>query len=625
MESGSPHVSAFTDSSRATGTEPDWKVSGSRTSPEDLRLSQFEKTLPKLLWMAVAGFAAIIALSTLAAPVGKFDDAIPLLHGMLVQQGRTPNLDFYSFYPPLSLYLHAAVFSLLGVSVVSARLLADMFFLGLLLVVVWFFSSRYRPSEPLVPAAVLLVAASIGGMVTMPVWQGFSLALAALLVYLSSQGLERYRLWVVAGSGVLTGLALVSRINFGGYVAAVVMLDVLLRRVPGFDDRHGAGPEPTKETLLAFALPAAGCVAVVCLGVYGTDVGVGLSEFVLTAQRLMALRGFLDLRLDIDVASAILLPPLWFSFHILKGNSRLPAKAFVPAAVGLALLTVALLGKSHVWVAPLVVALEIAAVILFQRFVHRLDRGELGVLLFFCCVLHYFLSRADWDHFRVLPVVAALLGSLLVMSGHEARRPKFERTTARGTALAAMTAAALAFVLSGQFRPGLSGLPDAMTLLGDLVTQPHSTDADRVLGPTAPEPHWASVYQDEAELQALRYVRTRTSPSAPIFVGVENHSTVFWTDLRMYWLSGRPIGVKTFQLETRVATEAPVQRDIVADLERNQVMWIVLDSARDGDDTWLKSGYQGSRLLDDYIGGNFAEDARFGNYIVLRRSARATE
>ena len=49
--------------------------------------------------------------------------------------------------------------------------------------------------------------------------------------------------------------------------------------------------------------------------------------------------------------------------------------------------------------------------------------------------------------------------------------------------------------------------------------------------------------------------------------------------LRMYWLSGRPIGVKMFQLETRVATEAPVQRDIIADLERNQVTWIVLDSA----------------------------------------------
>ena len=79
---------------------------------------------------------------------------------------------------------------------------------------VWFFSSRYRSSEPLLPAAVLLIAASIGGPVTMPAWEGFALSLAALLTYLVSHGLGRYRLWVVAGSGVLTGLALLCRINF---------------------------------------------------------------------------------------------------------------------------------------------------------------------------------------------------------------------------------------------------------------------------------------------------------------------------------------------------------------------------------------------------------------------------
>ena len=120
---------------------------------------------------------------------------------------------------------------------IAARLLADLFYLGVLLLVVWFFSSRYRSSGPLIPAAVLLIAASIGELVTMPVWQGFALSLAALLTYLVSHGLGRYRLWVVAGSGVLTGLALLCRINFGGYAVAVVMLDLLLHRVPGKD--HG--------------------------------------------------------------------------------------------------------------------------------------------------------------------------------------------------------------------------------------------------------------------------------------------------------------------------------------------------------------------------------------------------
>ena len=43
--------------------------------------SLFERALPVFLWMAVCGYAAIAALSALAAPVDKFDDAIPLLQG----------------------------------------------------------------------------------------------------------------------------------------------------------------------------------------------------------------------------------------------------------------------------------------------------------------------------------------------------------------------------------------------------------------------------------------------------------------------------------------------------------------------------------------------------------------
>ena len=44
--------------------------------------------------------------------------------------------------------------------------------------------------------------------------------------------------------------------------------------------------------------------------------------------------------------------------------------------------------------------------------------------------------------------------------------------------------------------------------------------------------------------------------------------------------------------------------------------WVVLENA---DEPWMKTEYEGSRLLDDYIADHFAEEARFGVYIVLRR------
>ena len=137
----------------------------------------------------------------------------------------------------------------------------------------------------------------------------------------------------------------------------------------------------------------------------------------------------------------------------------------MPAAVALLLLVVALLGRTHFSVVLIVVALEIAAVILFHTFVHRLERAELSVLLFYCCVLHYFLSRGDR---RPLPRASGggrvPFLPLLVMSGHEAGRAKFEHTTATGTAFAVLTAAILLFVLSDQFRPHVSRLPHGVTL-----------------------------------------------------------------------------------------------------------------------------------------------------------------
>src|SRR5579864_2542042 len=74
------------------------------------RQNWFENTLlPAVFQVVLWGYAIVAVLSSLAVWVDKFDDAIPLVHGMLIQQGRVPTVDFYSFYPPLGLYVDAAL------------------------------------------------------------------------------------------------------------------------------------------------------------------------------------------------------------------------------------------------------------------------------------------------------------------------------------------------------------------------------------------------------------------------------------------------------------------------------------------------------------------------------------
>src|SRR5262249_22530877 len=185
--------------------------------------------VPVSLKIALGVYVACVVMACFAAPVGSFDDAIPLVHAVLIQQGRTPNMDFYSFYPPLGLYVTAAAFGLFGRSVLAARAIEVLLYLWVLFLAARFFRSRFPDSRPLVPAAVLLVAASVGSTITSAPWPGFAVSMAALLIYLDWLCGKPSRIGVLVTSGFLAGFAMLWRVNFGGYVAMIVAIDLLVQ------------------------------------------------------------------------------------------------------------------------------------------------------------------------------------------------------------------------------------------------------------------------------------------------------------------------------------------------------------------------------------------------------------
>ena len=567
--------------------------------------------LRTLLW----GYVAVAVIASLAGPVAEFDDAIPLVHGLLVLQGRIPNLDFASFYPPLGLYLNAGMFSLLGRTVIASRVVGIVLYLLVVFLTYRFFRSRFLHSRSLAPVAALLVAASIGSALNLAPWPGFAISFAALLTYLCSQSDVRHARWVIGISGILTGLALLYRVNFGAYAAAVVVGDLLLH----WCCNGGCNRGRLKGTVLdlsAYLGPLIACSVGVCFLIYGKDIAAGVYQFTVNTQKVMLLVGFINLEYNADLVFAILFPLGWFSFRIVQGKEELSAKALIPLAFALVLLGVALAGRSYPGIGMIVVALQVAAVLFLHIFVYRLERSELSIVLFYCCLVHYYLSRADWFHWRILPVVESMLLAFLTLSLSE----KKEESVSKGTSLAVLLSAACLLLTEADFRPAAVHVRNGAKLIADVARHPHLSDTDRILGPTPLGAAWTSVYSNADELQALRYLRTITSSTDPIFVGVKDHSRVFINDLRFYWLAGRPIGARVFQLEARVASEAPVQREIISDLERNGVKCVIIDREQIlGDATFLKSGYVGSTLLDEYISSHFREEARFGRYAVLTR------
>ena len=195
--------------------------------------------------------------------------------------------------------------------------------------------------------------------------------------------------------------------------------------------------------------------------------------------------------------------------------------------------------------------------VFLHLFTRRLARSELCILLFFCGLLHYYLSRADWTHCRLLPIAGALLLPFLVFprSGlieSEARSP-----VSKGTGVAVLLAASFVCFASPDLRPAVCTHPEGGATVGN-PSPPSTSDRHRSgVGPIAPDAPWLALYPDTDELQALRYLRANTSSTDAIFSGVPDHSTVSVNNLRIYWLADRPVGVRALSNWTRDCNRGP--------------------------------------------------------------------
>jgi hypothetical protein len=581
----------------------------------------WKKLLLVLLRFSVWCYVLFIALSFFGSPVTQFDDAIPLVHGALVQQGRVPNLDFYSIYPPLGHYLHAAMFVLFGKGIVSSRLIGAVLYIAVLCLTGALFRARFSRWSPLVPVCVLLVAVSIGASLGSPPWPGFALSLVALLSYLLAQARPRNRLPSIAVSGFLAAAAILWRINFGGYVVLVVAIDLLLRSWPEPEGRWTRDRlKPLLTTAIAYGVPLVLTCLGFCLSVYGSEIGRATWEFVVGAQKLMLLRGFITLRASPGTTRLVMLPSAFFFFRILCGRQTFPLQALLAAALAVANLLLVLACATRPSIAVIGLIMQVASVLFLHLFIQPLETAELNILLFFCCQLHYYLSRADVPHLLWLIVLAAFLLPFLLFPRQDKTSPAAESLQPRGSGYAVLVAVIVIVGSADGLRPRVSYGLNGLKLLSIRLHSPRASDSDLVFDSNPISSAWNTVYYDSDELAALRFLRSSTRHDEPVFVGVPDHSRIFYNDLRFYWLADRPIGVRTFQLETRSATEAPVQTGIIADLGRNRVRWLILDLQHlRGDDTFAEHPYQGSTLLDDYIRSHFREVARFGHFAVLNR------
>jgi hypothetical protein len=209
----------------------------------------------------------------------------------------------------------------------------------------------------------------------------------------------------------------------------------------------------------------------------------------------------------------------------------------------------------------------------------------------------YLLARADVFH---LVPLAAVLPVLLATAAASERR-------ARHTVSAVALVLALALIAAqglDRKRIQLLDPPPLATI--------HLDVADGVKAPPA---------EARALTELARYVRSRVPPGQPIFVANPRFDLVTVGNPLVYVLVGRPNPTRYDVMQPGVVTTAPVQREIVGDLERSRPRLVIrwLSPVADQPEDNGAGRSSGVHLLDRYLARTYAPQRRFGDYLVLAR------
>jgi hypothetical protein len=115
------------------------------------------------------------------------------------------------------------------------------------------------------------------------------------------------------------------------------------------------------------------------------------------------------------------------------------------------------------------------------------------------------------------------------------------------------------------------------------------------------------------------YVDERTAPGDTVFSGVFQHDRIITSDMLLYFAAARKSATKWHEFDPGLQTTAPIQQEMVRELQRARPKLIVLTSRwekySEPNDSGLSSGVT---ILDEYLRRTYQPVATFGPNTVLQ-------
>jgi len=225
-------------------------------------------------------------------------------------------------------------------------------------------------------------------------------------------------------------------------------------------------------------------------------------------------------------------------------------------------------------------------------------RAALALAALSLAMLPQLIRRADLPH-ALLGVAPAVAACALLL------RASSERL--RSAPLAATLLVAGAALVAAPLRAPLSARLAELPAL-----------------PSGPAPYYGLPVRADRQ-QALALVARLTRPDEPIYVGRREHSRLTSNEVDFYYFAGRPGATRQLQFDPGSVTRAPVQREMIRQLEAKGTRLAVLSTCCLREEP-NESRRSGARLLDRYLRARFAPIAGHGRYLLLwRRGAPGPE
>lgn len=524
---------------------------------------QLLRQYPDKTAILVFVLAFCVMLAVMVRDINMFDEGIILVGAMRTLAGDIPHRDYYSIYGPGQYYAVAFLFALFGKSLLVARIYSLLVMSGIVAAVFAITIRRLDPVFSLVATGFCAAFIIASPYHLYPVFPVMLLAMIGTAILLAGDARPTWGRAALAGG--CAGLAALFRYDSGFFIlVAHCIAMVMLAPASGVLPRIKAAVVPVVAYGFASAL-VFGPFAISYLMV--ADLSHFLADIIeYPVTYYAAMRG-----LPFPGPWTLIEQPaeIGVYFPVLAAAAAIWALAKTRPGSG----NQAADDRHH----PLIVMTLALTVVLFYKGMVRVSSLHMLMSIIPATILVSVVAERLWQR-RHRAAVAVLL-----------------------------VAAAIAPLapLAREARDDIRSLD--RTLVG------WAMGAGRTDSPCAEETRRMPVRFGEDYLRVAKYLRAYSASDERIFVGLNRHDRIFVNPIALYFAADRLPATHWHQFDPGLQTRADIQRKIIADLDAENVRWVVRDASfdaiREPNDSARSSGVF---LLDQFIDDRYRPVARAG-------------